>query len=112
MEYKQAIIIRTDLGMGKGKIAAQAAHASVSSAEKSSYKRDWISEGQKKTVLKIGGEKDLLLIFEDAKRQGLSASLIEDAGLTQIEAGTKTAVGIGPAPEGEVDKITKNLKLL
>ena len=43
---------RKDLGMGKGKIAAQVAHAAVECSMKVSEKRTrWISEGQKKIVV-------------------------------------------------------------
>jgi PTH2 family peptidyl-tRNA hydrolase len=38
--------------------------------------------------------------------------LITDAGSTQIAPGTKTCLGVGPAEEKEIDKITKDLKLL
>ena len=112
MDYKQAIVVRSDLGMGKGKIAAQVAHAAVSAADKSEYKADWIRDGQKKTVLKVAGEKELVTIFEDARDFGLATALIEDAGHTQLEPGTKTCAGIGPAPDEKIDKITKDLKLL
>ncbi|MDG6985872.1 MAG: peptidyl-tRNA hydrolase [Nitrososphaerota archaeon] len=114
---KQAIVVRSDLGMGKGKIAAQAAHASLSAAEASRSKRDewystWKEEGQAKVVLKVGSEADLREIFQKARKAGLPASLIEDRGLTQVEPGTATCVGIGPAPDSAIDGITGNLKLL
>jgi peptidyl-tRNA hydrolase, PTH2 family len=112
MEHKQALVIRCDLGMGKGKIASQASHAALIAADKSEYKNEWVSQGQKKTVLKVSGERELIEIFQYAKDMGLPVSLVEDAGHTQIPPGTKTAVGIGPAPEGDIDKITGGLKLL
>lgn len=111
---KQAIVIRTDLQLGKGKMAVQVAHASVETFVRVSEKiqKTWLEEGQKKIVLKVGSEEDLLFIFEQAKRAGLPTSLIRDAGLTQIPPGTKTAVGIGPAEEKEIDRITCTLSLL
>jgi PTH2 family peptidyl-tRNA hydrolase len=109
---KQVIVVRADLKMGKGKLAAQVSHASLTAADKSPYKKQWVKEGQKKTVLKCGGEKELMRLFQSAKDAGLPVSLIEDAGRTQLESGTKTCVGIGPAPEEDVDKITGRLKLL
>ncbi|MFH1055146.1 MAG: peptidyl-tRNA hydrolase Pth2 [Candidatus Altiarchaeota archaeon] len=112
IEYKQVIVVRVDLEMGKGKIAAQASHAAVAAADKSQYKRDWYGSGQKKTVVKVSGEKELLKILQEAREAGLPTALIEDAGHTQLEPGTKTCVGIGPAPEAELDKITGKLKLL
>ena len=62
-------------------------------------------------MLKVGSEKELLELSERAKRT-LPAALIKDAGRTQIEQGSVTCVGIGPAPENEIDKFTKDLKLL
>lgn len=114
---KQAIVVRSDLGMGKGKIAAQAAHASLSAAEASRTKREgwysaWKEEGQAKVVLKVGSEEDLREVFHKARKAGLPSSLIEDRGLTQVEPGTATCVGIGPAPDSEIDGITGKLKLL
>ncbi len=115
MEYKQAIIIRHDLGMQKGKIAAQASHASLSAyleALRISPKvvEDWISY-QKKVVLKVENEKQILDLFMQVKKI-LPCALIKDAGRTQVEPGSITALGIGPALECEIDKYTKDLKLL
>ncbi|MFH0863435.1 MAG: peptidyl-tRNA hydrolase Pth2 [Candidatus Altiarchaeota archaeon] len=112
VEFKQVIVVRSDLAMGKGKIAAQASHAAVATADKSRYKADWLSQGQKKTVVKVTGEKELLTILHAARDAGLPTVLIEDAGHTQVEPGTKTCVGIGPAPVEQIDKITGKLKLL
>jgi len=112
MELKQVIVVRSDLKMGKGKVAAQVAHAAVSAADKSNYKTEWVARGQRKTVLKVSGEKELLAVFAAARDAGLPAALIEDAGHTQLQPGTKTCVAVGPAPEDELDRITGELKLL
>ncbi len=114
---KQAIVVRADLKMGKGKVAAQVAHASLSAAEearlrRSSWYAGWKDGGQAKIVLKVGSEESLRELLQRAKAAGLPAALIEDRGLTQLEPGTVTCLGIGPAPEMEVDAITGKLKLL
>lgn len=111
---KQTIVVRTDLGMGKGKIAAQASHASLKAYEKagSSAQREWKDGGMKKIVLKAGSKDELLELKEEAGRAGLPVALIRDAGHTQIEPGTLTALGIGPGNEGEVDRVTGHLSLM
>lgn len=114
---KQAIVMRSDLRMGKGKLAAQAAHASLSAAEIASDTRaqwydQWKVEGQKKVVLKVASEAELDELLRTAKRARLPAAIIQDRGLTQLDPGTVTCLGIGPAPDGDVDKITGKLKLL
>lgn len=114
---KQVIAARTDLKMGKGKLAAQVAHASLAAAEEAMARReewfeDWKADGQKKVVVKVGSEKELEELFIEAKHSRLPASLINDRGLTQLEPGTATCVGIGPAPDAQVDAITGKLKLL
>ena len=41
-DFKQVIVIRSDLGMGKGKIAVQVAHAAVLASERArKYKSEW-----------------------------------------------------------------------
>ena len=111
---KQAIVVRTDLKMGKGKIASQCAHASVASflkARKNNRER-WLREGMKKVILKVKSKTDLTNLHKLAKKEKLPSVLISDRGLTQIKSGTVTCLGIGPASERKIDKITGKLKLL
>ena len=111
------IVMRNDLKMSKGKIAAQAAHAAVNCAF-ASKKKDpknfdkWMSEGQKKVVVKVNSEKELFEIKSIADAAGLINSVITDAGRTEIAPGTVTCLGIGPAPESAVDKVTGDLTML
>ncbi|MEM2092088.1 MAG: peptidyl-tRNA hydrolase Pth2 [Candidatus Bathyarchaeia archaeon] len=114
--FKQALVLRADLKMSPGKAAAQAGHAAVSSAEEARKKNPswwmgWIEEGQCKIVLKVSSEADLLSLERRARELGLPVALISDAGLTELEPGTVTALGIGPAPSNLVDKVTGNLPL-
>jgi len=111
---KQVLVVRTDLDIGKGKIAAQCAHASVESVLRSDAKtvQRWRESGAKKIVLKAESESELKKIQQQAAKAKLISVLISDAGLTQLKPGTKTAVGIGPDSEAKIDKITGKLKLL
>jgi PTH2 family peptidyl-tRNA hydrolase len=112
--YKQCLIIRNDVKMSCGKRCAQAAHASIgayNTADKALQKA-WFSEGQKKVVLKANDERTLYELKVIAERAGISSSLIQDAGLTEIPPGTITALGLGPARSEDLDKITGNLTLL
>ena len=116
MAIKQVIVVRTDLDMGKGKIAAQVGHACVMGAEHVRKSNpEWFSiwwNGQEKVVLKVGKLKELEEIKRSAIEFDLPWSEITDAGHTQIAPGTTTCISIGPAPEEKIDKITGNLKLL
>lgn len=117
MSQKQAIILRSDLGMGKGKIAAQASHASLLAYKAAIMKNeeiaeDWDDEGAKKIVLKVASEAELVELYSFAKRRKLPCALVRDAGHTQIPAGSVTAIAIGPADEVEIDLLTRKLKLL
>ena len=116
-EYKQVILIRSDLNMSTGKKCAQACHASVSASDltknqnKKAWK-NWKQLGQKKVILKVNSKEDLNAIYTKVLKQGLPCFLVKDAGLTQLEPGTTTALGIGPASSAEIDKITGGLPLL
>ena len=114
---KQVIVVRKDLDMGTGKIAAQVGHACVLGAEhvrksKPEWYKEWIIAGQEKVVVKVTGLEQL----EQVKRHAISLDLpwseVTDAGHTQIAPGTVTCISIGPAPEVTIDKVTKDLKLL
>ena len=118
--YKQVIVIRRDIKMGKGKAAAQAAHASceavmrvLSSGDPKwlRWLEEWRGSGQEKVVLRVESEEELIAIYNKALDKGLPCSLVVDAGKTQLKPGTKTAVAIGPAPEELIDEITGHLKL-
>lgn len=114
---KQVIVVRTDIKMGKGKMAAQVAHAALGAAEAArrthpDWYDDWKDQGQAKVVVKAGGEEELLELQKEARGRGLPISLIQDRGLTQLEPGTTTCLGIGPAPSGDLDRVTGKLKLL
>ncbi|MFX1279985.1 MAG: peptidyl-tRNA hydrolase Pth2 [Promethearchaeota archaeon] len=116
-DYKQVILIRTDLKMSTGKKCAQSCHASVSASDivriqnKSNWK-NWKNSGQKKVVLKIGSMEHLKEIVKRLESNKVPYFIVKDAGLTQLAPGTTTAVGIGPDLSREIDKITGDLKLL
>jgi len=115
--YKQVVVMRTDLKMSRGKIAAQAGHAAVSAAEEARKKfsgwwKAWIAEGQCKIAVRAESEEELLELERKAKRSKLPTALIVDRGLTELPPDTITCLGIGPAPSAQVDAITGQLPLL
>ena len=114
MDYKQCLIIRSDLRLTAGKAAVQLAHAAVAAYERSdaAAKRRWFLEGQKKVALRVPTLADLYELKSIAEAHGLITALVVDAGLTEVPPGTVTALGIGPAKEEELDKVTSDLKLL
>jgi PTH2 family peptidyl-tRNA hydrolase len=117
VEVKQVIAVRLDLKMGKGKLAAQVAHAAIMSAEESmgrhrGWYETWKDQGQAKVVVKVSSESELQDLLKKARSMGLPSALVQDRGLTQLEPGTVTCLGIGPAPADQIDKVTGQLKLL
>jgi len=112
--YKQMIILRNDIEMSIGKKCVQCCHASLGSYKKTDKTiiKKWESEGQKKVVLEVNSENELIELFEEAKKEKIPCFLVEDAGLTELQPGTITALAIGPEDEKKIDKITGSLKLL
>jgi PTH2 family peptidyl-tRNA hydrolase len=116
-EYKMVIVARNDLKLSPGKLAAQVAHAAVNCAlstkkNNSKWFIKWQTEGAKKVVAKVYSVDDFFILKEKAEQLKISTSLIEDAGHTEIPPGTKTVLGIGPAPNNIIDQVTGNLKIL
>lgn len=113
-ELKQVIVVRADLKLPKGKLAAQVAHGAVQAAFNSDNEavKKWILDGQKKVVLKVQNLEELLDIFKKAKNFGLKTALIKDAGRTFLEPGTITCVGIGPDEYSKINKVTGTLGMI
>ncbi|MFX1325417.1 MAG: peptidyl-tRNA hydrolase Pth2 [Promethearchaeota archaeon] len=116
-EYKQVILIRTDLKMGTGKKCAQSCHASVSASDivrvqNKNVWKEWKNSGQKKVVLKVQNLEQLKELVKKLESNNFLHFIVKDAGLTQLSPGTITAIGIGPVLAEDVDKITGDLKLL
>lgn len=112
---KQVVLVRGDLGMGKGKVAAQVAHASLGAYRKAKKREpglvaEWESGGGRKIVVKAGLEQ-IMEFREWAERKGVASYLVRDAGHTQVEPGTVTALGLGPDTEERL-RPTEELKLL
>jgi PTH2 family peptidyl-tRNA hydrolase len=114
---KQVIIVRSDLKNRRGKEITQGAHASGAFMEEL-YKMGrhdsetdiWLEQGKRKITMSVDSEKELMEIYELAKKSGLKSHIIVDAGLTDAGSGkgneTKTALAIGPNYDDEIDKIT------
>ena len=111
---KQVILVREDLGMPTGKLAAQTAHASVECVLKTpkNLLELWKKEGMPKIVLAVKDEKHLKLKMHMAKTEKLVYALIKDAGKTFFSEPTVTCLGIGPDADGKIDKVSGNLKIL
>lgn len=97
--------------MSKGKMIAQACHASLNVYKKASSRKisEWESQGSKKIALK---HDDLEELLSRAENLDLPTYLVSDAGMTELEPGTKTALGIGPDEESKINQITGDLKLI
>ncbi|KAF7732746.1 hypothetical protein EC973_000017 [Apophysomyces ossiformis] len=116
-DFKMVLVVRTDLGMTKGKIAAQCGHATLAcykAIKKSdpNILREWERSGQAKVALKIDSEEKLLELQALALSLNLTAQSIRDAGRTQIAAGSRTVLGIGPGPVELINEVSGHLKLL
>lgn len=111
---KQVIVVNESLKLPRGKLAAQVAHAAVAAflAASEEAQRLWLANGMPKVVLQGASADELRRLQETAKHRGIATYLITDAGRTVIPAGTVTCVGLGPAPEKELDEITGGLKLV
>ena len=116
-ELKMVIVVRKDLKISPGKMAAQVAHAAVNCALASKKRKPanferWYNEGQKKVVDKVQDLAELYKVKQAAEDMGLVTSLITDAGMTELPPNTTTCLGIGPAPNAEVDRVTGHLGLM
>jgi len=114
---KQVIVLRKDLNMRKGKMCAQAAHASLKATIENFTHycvQQWLGNGKfTKIVVGVDSEEELLEVLQNAKKGGLITALIVDAGLTEFDGiPTTTCIAVGPASSEMLEPITGHLKLL
>lgn len=110
-------VTRKDLKLSRGKLAAQCGHAAadcVLKAEREIPKTldHYMTRGARKIVCQVPDEDALRRLFGEAQAAGLIATLIKDAGHTEIPAGTVTVVGIGPGGREDIDALTGSLPLV
>ncbi|PKI75285.1 peptidyl-tRNA hydrolase 2, mitochondrial [Punica granatum] len=115
-DFKMVLVVRNDLKMGKGKIAAQCSHATLGLYKKLLHRAPralnrWEMSAQPKVVVKIESEEDMLVLQERAKSLKLPTHITIDAGRTQIAPNSRTVMAI-LGPVEVVDNVTGGLKLL
>ncbi|XP_052889659.1 uncharacterized protein LOC128297978 [Anopheles moucheti] len=116
---KMVLVVRSDLGLKKGKIASQCAHAAVLCCMRASAGgpgknklEAWLMQGQPKIVLRVDSLQEMHLLTERAEAIGVIAEIVRDAGRTQVASGTETVLGLGPDRSAAIDSLVGSLKLL
>ncbi|XP_044979443.1 uncharacterized protein LOC123446946 isoform X3 [Hordeum vulgare subsp. vulgare] len=116
-ELKMVLVVRQDLKMGAGKIASQCAHAATGLyadllASNRVLLRQWEQFGQAKIVLTCKNQQEMNRIKETAEYRGIPTFIVADAGRTQVVAGSKTVLAVGPGRKADIDSVTGKLRLL
>lgn len=135
---KMMIVMRRDLKMRKGKIAAQAGHAAIEAILTALQKEDrmndlvitsdgvslkddgreatplsdWFRYGCAKVCVYVDSEEALLFIADQASERGIVVSVITDAGMTEFHGvPTRTCLALEPLPTEVADELTGGLPL-
>ncbi|KAA0038619.1 peptidyl-tRNA hydrolase 2 [Cucumis melo var. makuwa] len=100
-ELKLVLVVRQDLKMGSGKIASQCAHAATGlyaelMQSHRNLLRQWELCGQPKIVVTCKNQHEMNKLKDAAENIGLPTFVVADAGRTQVSAGSKTVLAIGP----------------
>ncbi|XP_058201880.1 uncharacterized protein LOC131316501 isoform X2 [Rhododendron vialii] len=116
-ELKMVLVVRQDLKMGPGKIASQCAHAATGLYSElvhsqRSLLRQWELCGQPKIVVTCKNQQEMNKLKEAAEIIGLPTFVVADAGRTQVSAGSKTVLAVGPGSKASVDSVTGKQRLL
>lgn len=115
--YKMVLVLRGELRLTAGKAAVQASHAAVmltlaAQSKHAGAVTEWLREGQKKIALVLPTLGELEQLDRAARSKGIPTVWVEDAGFTEVPAGTRTCLGLGPCPAPLLDSITASLPLL
>lgn len=114
-EYVMYLIVRTDLKMSKGKIAAQCGHAVqwlvINGLQNKSFK-EYLKGCYAKICLKIPSETEMDKISGYCYHKRINHYQVIDAGRTQVPVNSKTVLGVGPLRRSQVPDLIRDLKLL
>ncbi|MBQ5887124.1 MAG: aminoacyl-tRNA hydrolase [Clostridia bacterium] len=135
---KMMIVMRRDLKMRKGKIAAQAGHACIEALLMAMHKEgrladlvespegmmlrmdgreetpltEWFGGGVAKICVYVDSEEELMAIAAKAEEMGIIAAVITDAGATEFHGvPTRTCLALEPLPAEVADTLTGSLPL-
>ncbi|MDO4443021.1 MAG: aminoacyl-tRNA hydrolase [Slackia sp.] len=135
---KQVIVVRRDLKMRKGKIAAQSGHACVEAVLMALAKEnrlgdvrvendwveldengrdatplsEWFARGVAKICVYVDSEEALLELAQRGRDAGFVVALIQDAGHTEFHGEpTYTCLAFEPLYPEQIDPITGGLPL-
>ena len=131
MAVKMVTVMRTDLGMRKGKMISQGQHAALM-CYKECYEHELLCNqrgqdegrhnafyewnnplsGYRKITVGIDSLEELMDIYNNAVAAHLVVSIVKDLGLTEFKEPTITCICIGPHYDEQIDPFTKHLKLL
>jgi PTH2 family peptidyl-tRNA hydrolase len=111
---KMVLVVRMDLNMSPGKIAAQCVHAALGCVRNSNQAEvdAWESMGEATICLKCNTLDEMNTLRIAANNAGLCTYFVRDAGRTEVEPGSQTVLAIGPAALSRIDSVTGRLKLL
>lgn len=120
-QIKQVLVVRKDLNMRKGKIAAQCCHASMSFLTRrlptkepiTEVQQKWLDDIFTKICVSVDSEEELMEIYEKAIQNNVEVHLVTDSGKTEFNGvPTKTCLALGPDYDNILDPISGHLKLL
>ncbi len=128
---KQVIVVRKDLNMRKGKLAAQVAHAQTLmlislidegfpahnaigvTISPSRTEWDWIRGSYPKIVVGVDSEEELQLSITKATEANVNVYCVIDEGRTEFGGkSTLTCAAFGPDEAEKIDAITGKMSLL
>lgn len=125
LEFKMVVLVRKDLNMSVGKIAAQVGHAvyelqhnifttddGMKFDELDELSDEWYEEGGRIVVLAVNSLDELEHYAQQAEKHGLNIAKYSDAGVTEVAPNTITVLGIGPALASDIDIVTGGLPAL
>ena len=110
---KMVLVVRSDLQMSPGKVAAQCVHAALGAVRESDSTsiQIWESSGEATICLKCSSIDEMNALWQAAQSAGLRSCVVRDAGRTEVEAGSQTVLAIGPAEISRIDAVTGKLRL-